>query len=186
MEDFEQSFSRLFPSRRLFITAPNEYGVQKLVTTTLRPTQLPYRELYDVQKCAEFVSGFLDYEPLEWPETVPTCLPSSTQVLKWSVGDSFDFSTLLCSFLLGAGYDAYVVYGYAPHYITTRDQTHTGCPYVSEEDGEDSGKKEGADKKEGRGKGRRKAEEKDEEKKGGDDEDEGEGEQDGQYKRKGE
>ena len=39
----------------------------------------------------------------------------------------FDFSMLLASFLLGAGYDAYVVYGYAPRWITLRDQAKTTC-----------------------------------------------------------
>lgn len=37
-----------------------------------------------------------------------------TQVLEWTVGDSFDFAMVLCSFLLGAGFDAYVVWGTAP------------------------------------------------------------------------
>lgn len=30
------------------------------------------------------------------------------------MGDCFDFAMVLCSLLLGAGYDAYVVYGTAP------------------------------------------------------------------------
>lgn len=38
------------------------------------------------------------------------------QVLEWTVGDCFDFAMVLCSLLLGAGYDAYVVYGTAPGY----------------------------------------------------------------------
>ena len=51
-----------------------------------------------------------------------TYLPSNVldplwQVLEWTVGDSFDFAMVLCSFLLGAGYDAYVVYGTAPRYV---------------------------------------------------------------------
>jgi hypothetical protein len=37
-------------------------------------------------------------------------------------------ANLLCSFLLGGGYDAYVVYGYAPKHITLRDQTHVPAP----------------------------------------------------------
>lgn len=36
------------------------------------------------------------------------------------MGDCFDFAMVLCSLLLGAGYDAYVVYGTAP-----------GCVYAS-------------------------------------------------------
>lgn len=38
------------------------------------------REIYDLEKCAEFVSNFLHYEPLEMPTEPPTCLPSSAQV----------------------------------------------------------------------------------------------------------
>lgn len=38
------------------------------------------REIYDLEKCAEFVSNFLHYEPLERPTEPPSCLPSSGQV----------------------------------------------------------------------------------------------------------
>ena len=55
---------------------------------------------------------------------VPCSLPSGTQVLSWGVGDSFDFAQLLASYLLGAGYDAYVVYGTAPVHVCNRDQTN--------------------------------------------------------------
>jgi hypothetical protein len=37
---------------------------------------------------------------------------------------------ILCSALIGVGYDAYVVNGYAPQYITLQDQTMTQCPLV--------------------------------------------------------
>ena len=69
-------------------------------------------------------------------------LPSSPQVLSWGGGDSFDFATLLCSFLLGAGYDAYVVYGYAPKYITERDQTCSVCPDLRREEEEEEAARE--------------------------------------------
>ena len=42
-------------------------------------------------------------------------------------GDCFDMSTVLCSLLLGAGFDAYVVTGYAPVAVTTSDQTGATC-----------------------------------------------------------
>eukprot|EP00752_Nemacystus_decipiens_P018589 g16667.t1 len=86
--------------------------------------------MYDLDKCAEFVSNFLHYEPLERPTEPPSCLPSSGQVLEWTVGDCFDFAMVLCSLLLGAGYDAYVVYGTAPGWITVRDRSRTLCPYI--------------------------------------------------------
>ncbi|CAM9609106.1 unnamed protein product, partial [Sphacelaria rigidula] len=89
--------------------------------------------IYSLEKCAEFVSNFLHYEPLERPTEPPGTLPSPGQVLEWTVGDSFDFAMVLCSFLLGAGFDAYVVWGTAPGqvWITTRDRTRTPCPYVA-------------------------------------------------------
>eukprot|EP00903_Cladosiphon_okamuranus_P016150 g14905.t1 len=130
--NFRAQFDKLYPGRRrLFLTAPNEYGVEKFVCTTLRPTLLPHREIYDLEKCAEFVSNFLHYEPLDRPTEPPSCLPSSGQVLEWTVGDCFDFAMVLCSLLLGAGYDAYVVYGTAPRWITVRDRARTLCPYIA-------------------------------------------------------
>eukprot|EP00962_Isochrysis_galbana_P012214 scaffold3451_cov116-Isochrysis_galbana.AAC.6 len=41
----------------------------------------------------------------------------------WQAGDCFDCAQLLCSLLLGVGYDAYVVSGYAPKAVTLVDQT---------------------------------------------------------------
>ena len=40
---------------------------QKLVCTSIRPTQLPYKELYDVDGCAQFLADYVDYLPLENP-----------------------------------------------------------------------------------------------------------------------
>ena len=50
-------------------------------------------------------------------------MPSPTSVLRWQAGDCFDMSILLCSLLLGVGYDAYVVVGYAHGKVTACDQT---------------------------------------------------------------
>ena len=36
---------------------------------------------------------------------------------------------MLCSLLIGAGYDAYVVYGTAPKKITTKDESRMECPF---------------------------------------------------------
>lgn len=46
-------------------------------------------------------------------------------------GNSFDFSTLLCSLLIGAGYDAYVVSGYATRECTQMDQSRRLCPLLT-------------------------------------------------------
>lgn len=51
-------------------------------------------------------------------------------MLSWGAGDSFDFAVLLTSYLTGAGYDAYVIYGRAPAWVTLRDQTHMECPLL--------------------------------------------------------
>ena len=64
-------------------------------------------------------------------------------MLDWGVGDSFDFATLLASFLLGAGYDAYVVHGYAPKYICECDQSQTVCPLVTDVSDKAGAKDEG-------------------------------------------
>ena len=70
-----------YPERKpLFLICPNEYGVDKFVCTTVRPTLLPFREVYDLEKTAEFVSNYLDYEPLELPTRPPSSLPSPAQV----------------------------------------------------------------------------------------------------------
>ena len=45
-------------------------------------------------------------------------------------GDCFDMCTVLCSLLLGAGFDAYVVTGYAPTSVTVNDQTSAVCPLL--------------------------------------------------------
>ena len=42
--------------------------------------------------------------------------------MEWQAGDCFDLAIVLCSLLLGVGYDAYVCVGYAPKFITTNDQ----------------------------------------------------------------
>ncbi|KAK7232184.1 hypothetical protein SO694_00030049 [Aureococcus anophagefferens] len=131
---FREKFTALFPDRReLFLMPRNEWGLPKFVCTTLRPTLLPYREIYDFGTLAHFVANYLHYEPLESPNEYPEVLPSPTQVLDWKVGDCFDFAVLLCSYLLGAGYDAYVVYGYAPSWICLRDQSDTTVPILERE-----------------------------------------------------
>ncbi len=48
-------------------------------------------------------------------------------------GDCFDMCTVLCSLLLGAGFDAYIVTGYAPLAVTGNDQTGAVCPLLEPE-----------------------------------------------------
>jgi len=52
-------------------------------------------------------------------------MPSPSAVITWQAGDCFDMAQLLASLLLGVGYDAYVVSGYARGAITHCDQSAT-------------------------------------------------------------
>lgn len=44
-------------------------ALQKFVSTTVRPTLLPYTELYHWDGCASFISDYLIMEPLKSPIT---------------------------------------------------------------------------------------------------------------------
>ena len=41
--------------------------LQKFVCITIRPTLLPYKEVYDYDGCAQFVSDYLTFVPLDPP-----------------------------------------------------------------------------------------------------------------------
>lgn len=134
VHSFIDQFMNIYPNRKIpYMIAENEYGVRKFVCSTLRPTQIPIPELYDMYECASFLAGYITYEPLEPQTETPRFLFSPQLVLDSHVGDCFDLANLLCSFLLGAGYDALIVHGYAPGYITLRDQTKTQCPMIVKE-----------------------------------------------------
>ena len=64
----------------------------------------------------------------------PSTLVSPTTVLKCQKGNCFDFSVLLCSLLIGAGYDAYCVCGYATRETTLMDETREICPLLRKKD----------------------------------------------------
>ena len=81
--------------------------------------------MYEYDKCAAFVAGYIRYEPLELAGQLPQHMPSPSATLGCQAGDCFDMAQVLCSLLLGVGYDAYVVSGYAPAAITRCDQTST-------------------------------------------------------------
>ncbi|NXC25661.1 DRC7 protein, partial [Campylorhamphus procurvoides] len=130
-DHFLQQYTHLCPDRKpLFLHPANECGVEKFVSTTVRPTLLPFPELYYWSGCASFVSNYLTMEPLKCPITPPSSLYSPTTILKYQRGNCFDFSVLLCSLLIGAGYDAYCVHGYATLEICTLDQTQDPCPLL--------------------------------------------------------
>ena len=60
----------------------------------------------------------------------PKVLWSSTKVLSEQRGNCFDYSILLASLLIGSGYDAYVVSGYATKEICNMDQSRKLCPLI--------------------------------------------------------
>ncbi|XP_040109830.1 dynein regulatory complex subunit 7 isoform X1 [Oryx dammah] len=128
-DNFSRQYSHLCPDRvPLFLHPLNECEVPKFVSTTIRPTLMPYPELYNWDTCAQFISDFLSMVPLPDPLKPPLYLYSSTTVLKYQKGNCFDFSTLLCSMLIGAGYDAYCVNGYGSQDLCNMDLTREVCP----------------------------------------------------------
>ncbi|KAL7020012.1 hypothetical protein ACKWTF_011343 [Chironomus riparius] len=58
-------------------------------------------------------------------------------VLRSRKGNSFEMATLLCSILIGFGFPAMVVSGYATREVTTNDQRRVKCPYIPEDKVED-------------------------------------------------
>ena len=131
IKDYERQFRLVFrdhANRDFLLTPLNECKTEKFICTTMRPTQLPFLELYDWAHSADFIANFLEYEELNPPDRFPEIIPAPRNVLSWQYGDCFDFAIVLCSILIGAGYDAYCVHGKAPKEITTRDQTRTRCP----------------------------------------------------------
>ncbi|ORZ35140.1 hypothetical protein BCR44DRAFT_130074 [Catenaria anguillulae PL171] len=124
VDNFELQYSTLYPHRTRLLLAPeNEFGLRKFVCTTIRPTQLGYRELYDYRPCARFVADFISYQPLDPPyELARSLFPTYT--LSMQSGNCFDMAVILVSLLRGAGYDAFVVSGYATRTLTLMDETH--------------------------------------------------------------
>jgi len=52
-------------------------GVQKLVCTTIQPTELPFGELYDWHGAADFVADYLNFIPLQPPHELVSSLSAS-------------------------------------------------------------------------------------------------------------
>ncbi|NWS67428.1 DRC7 protein, partial [Crotophaga sulcirostris] len=130
-DHFLKQYTHVYPERKpLFLHPVNECGVEKFVSTTVRPTLVPYIDLYYWDGCASFVSDYLTMEPLKSPITPPSSLYSPTTILKYQRGNCFDFSVLLCSMLIGAGYDAYCVHGYATREMCSLDETLELCPLL--------------------------------------------------------
>ncbi|BHF80628.1 hypothetical protein SprV_0702375600 [Sparganum proliferum] len=133
-DNFRRQYAYLYRDRtRLLLTPQNECGVRKFVCTTIRPTKLPYAELYDWNGAAAFVADFLDYVPLVPSTELPTRLLSPSTALTIQMGTCFEYTTILCSMLIGVGYDAYVVSGYATRECCYADESRKTCPMLVEE-----------------------------------------------------
>ncbi|KAM3860447.1 dynein regulatory complex subunit 7-like [Diretmus argenteus] len=127
-------YIQFFPDRKPLLVCPvNECGIRKFVSTTLRCTQLIYPEFCSWEGCASFVAYHLTLEPLEPPFDPPRFLFSPNLVLQRQRGTCFDFSTLLCSLLLGAGYNAYCVSGYATKQMCLQDKSLQEFPLLATE-----------------------------------------------------
>jgi len=125
--------------------------MQKFVCTTIRPAQLPFQDFYTHEGCARFVADYLRFESLSDPEEPvrskiqirvwvagltslqPMYMVSPATLLEMKAGEPFDYATLLCSLLIGAGYDAYVVYGYATKRMTLKDEERIKHPPIRHE-----------------------------------------------------
>ncbi|KAF4672862.1 hypothetical protein FOL47_011281 [Perkinsus chesapeaki] len=127
--DFQARFSQTYgEERQLYLYPSNEIGVPKFLPTTLRPLKLSYPELNELKSCAKFIANYIAYEPLKDPAAFPTVVCSPSTTLFYQAGDAFDISVVLCSILIGAGYDAYCVAGIAPRWITCRSLKRRDCP----------------------------------------------------------
>jgi len=115
-----------------FAVAQNEFHVLKCVCAAIQPIPFP-RYCKNAESCAKELALHMEYEPLFSQESEDgdekilepssnRIIVSPTQTLEWGIGDCFDLSTLLVSFLLGMGYDAYVVHGAAPKWIRMMDE----------------------------------------------------------------
>jgi len=134
-ENFRRQYKHLYRDRKpLFLTPKNECGIEKFICTTLRPTQLKFPDLNQYSGCAEFVADYLNFEALDPPIDLPLTLVSPTTVLDRQQGNSFDYCNFLCSLLIGAGYDAYCVSGYATREVCLMDETREKCPFFNATD----------------------------------------------------
>ncbi|KAK5648480.1 hypothetical protein RI129_003372 [Pyrocoelia pectoralis] len=132
-ENFRRQFDNLYPHRKpLLLACPNEVGVMKMVCTTLRPTTLPYPEIETWEDCAAFIGDHFKYEPLEAPTLLPPHIYSPHTVFLRQAGHCFEIATCLCSLLIGQGYDAYVVSGYATQDVCLKIMTRTDSPFPPE------------------------------------------------------
>lgn len=135
-ENFRRQYKEKYPNRKpLILCLSNECGVQKFVSTTIKPTVFLFSELIDNwQGTALFIADHIQYEPLENQIKIPDRLLSPEAVMRRRKGNSFEMATLLCSILIGNGFPACVVSGYATREIVNNDLRRVVCPFIPKKD----------------------------------------------------
>lgn len=135
-EQFDTLYHKYFPDRKpLFLSPDNECQRPKMICSFVRPTSLLFDALFDLKGCCQFVADYVRYEPLhdsfiyddEFDDTVeqlPRQIVSPATALEWQVGNCIEMSLVLVSFLIGAGFNAYVVVGTATKAVCLSDQTN--------------------------------------------------------------
>lgn len=133
-ENFRRQFLFHYQAKRpLFMQAPNECGLQKMVCTTIRPTKLCFADTTTWQGIASLVSDYFEYEPLRKPMLHPERIISPYTAIVRRSGNPFELAHVLVSWLIGAGYDAYVVVGCAKRDICMAIRYRTECPEIPDE-----------------------------------------------------
>ena len=123
VKKFEKKFKKIFQNRKLYLYPKNECGIPKFIPTTIRPTKTRYKNLSEYLSCILYISNFIKYEELEDSKKPPDFAASPYNIIKWQVGDSLDMAILNVSFLIGAGYNAFVCMGYATQEVTSKDES---------------------------------------------------------------
>ena len=85
--------------------------------------------IYMILQYRDVVTNYYAHDILY---TQPESLHSPTLVLKQQCGNCFDYAIILCSLLVGVGYDAYCVCGYATQDVTQHNLTRKTCPLLVE------------------------------------------------------
>ncbi|XP_063539032.1 dynein regulatory complex subunit 7 isoform X1 [Cydia strobilella] len=133
-ENFRRQYNFHYKFKRpLLFQVPNECGLQKMVCTTIRPTKLCYPETNTWQGVASLVSDFFDYEPLSKPMLLPERIMSPYTALIRRKANPFELAHVTVSWLIGAGYDAYVVVGCAVRDVCMAIRYRTECPELPDE-----------------------------------------------------
>ncbi|KAM3960479.1 coiled-coil domain-containing protein lost boys [Aphomia sociella] len=133
-ENFRRQFQFHYKARKpLLLQAPNECGLQKMVCTTIRPTKLCYADTNMWQGIAALVADYFDYEPLTKPMLHPERIISPYTAIVRRSGNPFALAHVLVSWLIGAGYDAYIVVGCATKDVCMSIRYRTVCPDIPDE-----------------------------------------------------